>query len=934
VYVWPDDEDWGCDCELPGDVCVHVAAAVIAGRKVAASGNGGKEALPKPKATYAVTLRYTFKSQKTNLTVARDLVYADGRTRALKGTLADEDVLVGRSDAQAESLLALHPGGALPGETLRRLLYILEGDAKATLDGQPVNLSREPLSFEVRVTDAGEGFKVGLYRPPGIERLFRGAALHEGRLRPTSHGDLTRDQRRMLLQGVTFSTDEVARLVSDYLPRLRERIPVRIATDRLPEDDDLKPRVQLLMRELPDGLSVEPRLVYGDPPVARITPGGALERISGAVVAGRDLAAERTAVRRFEARLGLSVGYRQTLRPEDAAAFLLRKLPQHDGPVVGQVDPDRFRIDTREVVPRIDVRQSDDGWFLDVGFATAAEGESGESLAADPYTVLQAWRSNRSMVPLMEGGYAPLPVDWLKEHGALLRELLDGRDATGKVQRSATAALVELLEETEGTVPPDLKRLREWLEGGDGLPDVPIPSGLHADLRPYQRAGLQWMRFLRDMDLSGVLADDMGLGKTVQALAAILDSGGRSIVVAPTSVVSNWVSEANRFAPGLSVNLYHGPQRTLDDSDLTITTYALLRLDLDQLAEQDWTYAILDEAQAIKNPTSQTARAACKLPARHRLALTGTPVENRLEELWSLFRYLMPGLLGSLESFKERFVRPIESGSLPARKALRARVRPYVLRRLKKQVATELPPLTEQVLRCEMGTDQRKLYDTVRLAARDDVQQALADKGARGAAFQVLEALLRMRQACCDPALLPGDLGDGVASAKLDRLEDLLVEVVLEEHKALVFSQWTGLLDRAELRLKKLGIDWVRLDGSTRDRQSLIDRFQSDEGPPVFLLSLKAGGTGLNLTAADYVVHLDPWWNPAVEQQATDRAHRIGQDKPVVSYKLIAEGTVEERILELQASKRDLAEAAIGAEGGFLKSLSANELRALFDESL
>lgn len=936
VYLWPEDEDWGCDCELPGDVCIHVVAAIIAGRKAVKAG-GTEKTLPAPKATYAVTLRYVFTSQKSALQVKRHLVYKDGRHRVLTTSLSDEDVLVERADAQAESLLALHPGGPLPGETLRRLLYILEGDAKATLDGASVKLSREALSFEVRVTDAGEGFKVGLYRPPGIEKLFRGAALHDGVLRPTSHGDLTRDQRKMLLRGVTFSSDEVARLVSDYLPRLADRIPVRVTTERLPDDDHLKPRVQLVLQELHDGLAVEPRLVYGDPPVARITPGGALERISGAIVAGRDLAAERAAVRRFEARLGMSVGYRKTLRPEDAAEFLTSRLDRHDGPVLGKVDPNRFRIENRPVVPRIDVRQSDDGWFLDVAFTGAGARGSETSIEADPYTVLSAWRSKRSMVPLMDGGYAPLPTDWLKHHGALLRELLDGRDANGKVRRTATAALVELLEETEGDVPPDLKRLREWLEGGDGLPDVEVPPGLQADLRPYQKAGLQWTRFLRDMELSGILADDMGLGKTVQALAAILDAtrnGGRSLVIAPTSVVRNWVSEAKKFAPELSVNLYHGPTRALDDADLTVTTYALLRLDLDALSKKEWTYAILDEAQAIKNPSSQTARAACSLPAEHRLALTGTPVENRLEELWSLFRFLMPGLLGSLESFKERFVRPIESGSTSARKALRSRVRPYVLRRLKSQVATELPPLTEQVLSCELSDDQRRLYQTVRMAARDDVQQALADGARGGGTFQVLEALLRMRQACCDPALLPGDIGDGIGSAKLDVLEDLLVEVVLEEHKALVFSQWTGLLDRVELRLKKLGIDWVRLDGSTRDRQSLIDRFQSDEGPPVFLLSLKAGGTGLNLTAADYVVHLDPWWNPAVEQQATDRAHRIGQDKPVVSYKLIAEGTVEERILELQASKKDLAEAAIGTEGGFLKSLSAAELRGLFEDAL
>jgi len=930
VYLWPEDSDWGCDCQLPGDACIHVVAAAIASSQSMVKQG---QALPKPTETYAVSLRYAFRSENSALSVYRQVVYRTGRVEVLEGTLSDADVIVGRSDAQAETLLIMHPGGPLPGEALRSLLRILEGDADATLDGVPVRLSREDCSFEVRVTDQGDAFKVGLYRPPGIDQLFRGAALSNGVLSPTSHGQLTRDQRQMLLRGVTFSQDEVARLVSDYLPRLRERIAVRITTKRLPDDDALKPRVLLAMSETPTGMTVEATLVYGDPPVARVTPGGVLERVSGTIVAGRDMAAERAVVRRFEARFKMPVGYKHRLNPENSAAFLRDKLPLHDGPTKGRVDPARFRIERRAVIPRVEVAQDDDGvWRLDVAFDTG-EGE-GRRYEADPETVLGAWRGNRSLVPLMDGGYAPLPLDWLKEHGALLRELLDGRDAEGRIERHATAALVELLEDTKGSVPPDLKRLREWLEGGDGLPEAEIPEGLNAELRPYQRAGLQWMGFLRDMDLSGVLADDMGLGKTVQALAAMLATGGRHLVVAPTSVIRNWEAESRRFTPSLAINVYHGPNRQLDDSDLTLTTYALLRLDLDLLRDQGWTYVVLDEAQAIKNPSSQTARSACAIQAQHRLALTGTPVENRLEELWSLFRFLMPGLLGSLEAFRERFSRPIESGSQRARMNLRARVRPYVLRRMKQQVATELPPLTEMVVRCPMSAAQRKVYDTVRLAAREDVQRALTDRPGGGAALQVLEALLRMRQACCDPALLPGEVGEGVDATKLDRLEDLLVEVVLEDHKALVFSQWTGLLDRVELRLKKLGIEWVRLDGSTRDRQAVIERFQSDDGPPVFLLSLKAGGTGLNLTAADYVVHLDPWWNPAVEQQATDRAHRIGQDKPVVSYKLIAENTVEERILELQASKRELADAAIGTDGGFLKALSAGELRALFDDSM
>ena len=300
-----------------------------------------------------------------------------------------------------------------------------------------------------------------------------------------------------------------------------------------------------------------------------------------------------------------------------------------------------------------------------------------------------------------------------------------------------------------------------------------------------------------------------------------------------------------------------------------------------------------------------------------------------LEELWSLFRFLMPGLLGSESAFRERFARPIEGGDVRARKALRARVRPYVLRRLKRQVATELPPLTEIVERCPLEAPQRNVYETVRLTAHRDVQDALS-RGS-GSTMQVLEALLRMRQACCDPGLLPGDVGNNAGAAKLDRMEEILVELVGENHRALVFSQWTSLLDRVEVRLQELGIPWVRLDGTTRDRQAVIDQFQADDGPPVFLLSLKAGGFGLNLTAADYVLHLDPWWNPAVERQATDRAHRIGQERPVVSIKLVAEGTVEERILDLQAAKRDLADAALGTEGGFLRALSAQELRSLFE---
>ncbi len=919
VCLFPGDLDWGCDCDLPGDCCVHAAAACIAMQQAR---RGGQE-LPAPQAEQQVKVRYALRSEGSGLVVKRIIVYNDGSEEVLTGALAEQSLIAGRVDLQAESLLVLQGPGPLAPEVLRSFLSVLEPSSDVTLDGEPVRVDPEPLPFRVRVTDEGEGFQLQLVRPSGLDRLFRGAALVGDTLRATSHGELTPDQRKMLVRGVTYGPDEVAALVSEVVPKLRERAPVDVLTDRLPDAGALLPRVLVELKERPEGLAVGTQIVYGDPPVAKVTAGNQLTILSDSVVPARDMGAERQVARDFLDRTGLHVGFPKTLKPEEAVQFLEYQLPKHQGPVRGEVQPHRFQVVEVELAPHVDVREDQGRWALDVAF-------SGGNQQADPKAVLDAWRTNRQLVPLMDGGWAPLPQDWLAEHGALLLELLEARDAQGRVGRNSTAALVELLEDTAADVPPDLQRLRSFLEGGEGLPEVDPPEGLLADLRPYQRAGLQWLRFLRTMELNGVLADDMGLGKTVQAIAAMLDAGGRHLVIAPTSVLRNWEIEVQRFAPGLRVHVYHGPDRQLlDDADITITSYALLRLDLDRLREEDWTYLVLDEAQAIKNPQSQTARAAFTMPSAHRLALTGTPVENRLEELWSLFRFLMPGLLGTESSFKERFSRPIEAGDGRARVALRSRVRPYVLRRLKQQVATELPPLTEIVERCPMEQRQRQVYETVRLTGHRDVQDAIARGG--GSSMQVLEALLRMRQACCDPALLPGDVGRGAGAAKLDRMEEILVDVIAEGHRSLVFSQWTSLLDRVEERLDDLGVEYLRLDGSTRDRQGVIDRFQADDGPPVFLLSLKAGGFGLNLTAADYVLHLDPWWNPAVERQATDRAHRIGQDRPVVSIKLVAERSVEERILDLQAAKRDLADAALGTEGGFLGALSAEELRSLFE---
>ena len=456
------------------------------------------------------------------------------------------------------------------------------------------------------------------------------------------------------------------------------------------------------------------------------------------------------------------------------------------------------------------------------------------------------------------------------------------------------------------------------------IPEAALPDDLTATLRAYQRRGVDWLSLLRDARMGAVLADDMGLGKTLQTICALRE---RCLVVCPRSVIDNWEAELRRFRPSLRVWTYHGAGRRLDaQADVTLTTYAVLRLDVETLSRERWSTVVLDEAQAIKNPDSQVARAAYELRGESHIALSGTPIENRLDELWSLFHFTNRGLLGGRGDFELRYTKPIADGDGDALARLRQRVAPFLLRRLKRDVAPELPPRTEVVLRVELDEGERAVYDAVRAATRDEVLEVLRGGGNTLAA---LEALLRLRQAACHAGLVPGQRAE--RSSKVECLVDALETAALEGHRALVFSQWTSLLDRVEPALTAAGLRFTRLDGSTRDRGGVVEAFQREDGPPVMLVSLKAGGTGLNLTAADHVFMLDPWWNPAVEDQAADRAHRIGQRRAVTVHRLVARDTVEERILQLQTKKRALAESALdGADPS--AGLTRDDLAALFDD--
>jgi superfamily II DNA or RNA helicase len=505
------------------------------------------------------------------------------------------------------------------------------------------------------------------------------------------------------------------------------------------------------------------------------------------------------------------------------------------------------------------------------------------------------------------------------------------------------AAQLQSLDGLPIRAPAELAALRQRLSSFTAMSPVPPPAGLRAELRPYQQDGLSWLQFLREFGLHGILADDMGLGKTVQTLAHLLaeKEAGRmdrpSLILAPTSLLRNWAREAAKFTPALNVLLLHGDERRSDfrrisRHDLVITSYPLLVRDIEQLRAIDWHVVALDEAQNIKNPKSRAAQEAGSLKARHRLCLTGTPMENHLGELWSLFQFLMPGLLGDAASFRSFYRNPIEKDQDAERQhELASRLQPLLLRRTKSAVAKDLPPKTVIVHSIELGKAQADLYATIRAVVDQRVREAISAQGLDRSQIVVLDALLKLRQVCCHPNLVKADSARSVTdSAKTDYLmEELLPELLDEGHRVLIFSQFTEMLAIIETRLKAISAPYVKLTGETRDRETPMRRFQKGE-VPIFLISLKAGGVGLNLTTADTVIHYDPWWNPAVEAQASDRAHRIGQTKPVFIHKLICQGTIEERIVEMQKSKAALVESLLTGRTEKLK-LTQEDIQKLLE---
>jgi superfamily II DNA or RNA helicase len=929
VYLYVDDEDWSCECPHREDVCSHTVGAVIAMRQAKKDGQG----LPAPKYALSAQLHYRLNGQANHLRCERWLVSEEGE-RSLSGSLIayverGEQPLVAPSqnDLQIDRILNSAPANTPPRHMLTDLLHLLDECEHVFFNTHPLAFASPSTGLQLRVEECAAGLRLRLEALSGISQTFtNGAFLHKGKLRALREHGLPFHRIEKLKEGEIYPLNQAGHVVADHLEELEKHFVLSINTSKLPQRVEVQARLEIQTEQNADRLEVLGHVVYGDPTIARILD-NRLQCIDPHKVPRRYLGREKSLKRQLKEVWGLEPGFKEVLHGAAAMRFAQElKLHDHKSKISIKGLAHETFYEAGPLIPRFDPQRQDalPLYFEEQSLHGQVKNQEGKVEAG---AIIQAWERQESHILLPGGGMAAIPGPWMAQHVDALRDLLASREAT----------------QTSGALPPYL--LHEWseiqreLESADlaffreKLTHVKTSDTASQDeidmptcLRDYQKQGVKWLHRLGQLKLGALLADDMGLGKTLQTLSVL---SSKNLVVAPTSVLGNWERESKRFRPDLKVRIYHGSQRSLEgDWQVLLTSYALLRGDIEKLCAIDWTHIVLDEAQAIKNPESLVSRSAFRLRGDARICLTGTPVENSLEDLWSQFHFLNRGLLGGRRHFIKTYHTPIAQGDETKARRLRRRIAPYLLRRMKADVNLELPPRTDMTLDVVLRDDERTFYDALRLSTRQDIAQRL---GTGHDALQLLEALLRLRQSACDTTLVPGQQERaGQISSKVAMLIEHLVRGKANGHRALVFSQWTQLLNRVEMQLKKHDLDYLRLDGSTSKRQEVVDRFQDPQGPQVFLISLKAGGTGLNLTAADHVYILDPWWNPASEEQAADRAHRIGQNKAVMVYRLVSMGTVEERILHLQQHKRKLAQSALSHEAGMSK-LNRNEMLSLLD---
>jgi superfamily II DNA or RNA helicase len=884
-------------------------------------GRGPLNALPKGR---------TFKfSEQDNAIIERIEALADGETPALLQ-------LDAKDFAALLPLLAEHENITL-GKT------------------SAVTVTRTPFQLPLRVTLEANGEIVfTLKEKAGAFSIVGDWVWHKQTLQPLG---LPPGAQSVLQAPVRVPRSQVPMFLSQHWPQLQASGGVE-ANFKL-EDFTLEPQAPHFVLSLRGGLAQLGALLqcaYG----SRIMTVGVTASDEGVWLpdpdvptrySTRDFAAERAALGRLQ-RSGFigpdSQGKLQLAGQSGVLNFFAReftKLQREWSVTLDEQLENRTLKNIERVEPQFQITSSGVQWF-DLGVVFSSSGGEMFSAADIQRLVL----SGQSHTRLKNGKMAVIDTGAVEELQEVLLDCAPQQHANGYRINSKQAGFLEatLRQHSDWKVQaPAAWRDRAAKQSGEAKLECPPLGDLENVLRPYQKQGVAWLGFLRENSFGGILADEMGLGKTLQALAFLNSLQTANVhppssilhphlIVCPTSLVFNWVAEARKFTPELKVLALQGPDRhalfeQIATSDIVVTSYALIRRDAEKYRALEFDTVVLDEAQHIKNRQTQNAQAVKAVKAQHRVVLTGTPLENSVLDLWSIFDFLMPGYLGTAKDFRERYELPIaKEKNVEAQARLARRLRPFLLRRLKKDVAADLPAKLEQVSFCELTPEQRGVYQQVIEASRKEVLEAVGAQGLAKSRMVVLTALLRLRQICCDLRLLKlENVNPANASGKLEMFGELLEEVIDGGHRVLVFSQFVGMLTLLKERLAEEGIEYCYLDGSTTDRAKVVEKFQTNASIPVFLISLKAGGVGLNLTGADTVVHFDPWWNPAVEDQATDRAHRIGQTKVVTSYKLITRDTVEEKILTLQNRKREIIQATIGGEEEFAAALSWDEIQEL-----
>ncbi len=744
---------------------------------------------------------------------------------------------------------------------------------------------------------------------------------------------------------MTVKTDDWSKTLHDFLLPLAKEHKVDFDKALVQEVKDGDPDVKLFLIEKGDYLVFQPSFAYkGYETKARDRDEIVVPQGDKLLIVHRNRVAENAFIAKLqnlhsnfivnEENGSLALKGTDVLKNNWFFLFV-DAMKEMKTPVFGFEALKNFRFNTAKPQTKIFISSNTD-WFdakVDIVF-----GDQKVTVAE----VKRALANKQQFVQLNDGTLGILPDEWLKKYSLLFR-VGEGSSNNLKLSRYHLSVVDELYEgRDEEELVVKLEEKYENLRQFNQIREIEPPENLKAILRPYQIAGYQWLNYLKDIKWGGILADDMGLGKTVQALSFLehyrSEQGNvKALVVCPTTLIYNWENEIKKFTPKLTYRIHHGATRTrvkeeIVDHDVTITTYGTLRSDIKLLMSVNFDYVVLDESQAIKNPSSKVTKAACLLNAKNRLCMSGTPLQNNTFDIFAQMHFLNPGMLGTMEFFRQEFAIPIDKfGEQDRKEHLKKILYPFILRRTKEQVAKDLPEKQEMILWCEMEDEQRKIYDAYRNDFRDKILGTIQEQGIQRSQLTILQGLMKLRQICDSPAILNEEEKFENHSIKLDELAREIVENI-GNHKALVFSQFLGMLALIKAKLDELGVKYEYFDGSTSapDREKAIQSFQNDDVVRVFLISLKAGGVGLNLTAADYVYIVDPWWNPAVEQQAIDRTHRIGQTKNIFAYRMICRDTIEDKILQLQDKKRALAKELIADDSSFVKSLSREDVEYLF----